>query len=127
MRPTLELLGELAEQASSLAEIELSLVRTELRERGALVSSSLTKVGMGLVFVPIGLTLIFVAFALALRRFGVPADVAFLIVALLLIVAGSFALVSGLKGLKPSSLVPSKSISQISSLMGGLQDGADFR
>jgi hypothetical protein len=65
--------------------------------------------------------------ALALRRFGIPADVAFLIVAQLLLVAGSIALISGLKGLKPSALVPSKSISQISSLMGGLQDGADFR
>jgi hypothetical protein len=45
MRPTLELLGELAEQTRSLMQIELSLVRAELRERGALISSSATKVG----------------------------------------------------------------------------------
>ena len=127
MRPTLELLGELAEQTRSLVQIELSLVRAELRERGALISSSATKVGVGLVFLPIGLALIFVALSLALRRFGISVDVAFLIVALLVMAGGSLALISGLKGLKPVRLIPSKSISQISSLMGELQDGADFR
>jgi len=127
MRPTLELLGELAEQARRLAQLEVSLVRTELRERGALISSSLMKLGVGLVFLPIGLTLIFVAFSLALRRFGIPEDLAFMIVALAAIAAGSFALISGLRGLKLLRLVPSKTVSQISSLMGELQDGADFR
>ena len=99
MRPTLELLGELAEQTRSLVQVELSLLRAELRERGASISSSLTKVGVGLIFLPIGLTLIFVAISLALRRFGIPADLAFLIVALVAIAAGSFALISGLRGL----------------------------
>ena len=80
MRPTLELLGELAEQTRSLVQIELSLLRAELRERGALIFSSLTKVG-GLVFLPIGLTLVFVAVSFA-SAFGIPADLAFLIVAL---------------------------------------------
>jgi Putative Actinobacterial Holin-X, holin superfamily III len=127
MRPTLELLGQLAEQTRSLAQVELALVRAELRERGALVSSNLTKVGAGLVFLPIGAALFLVAVSLALRRFGIPGDLAFLIVALLVIAAGSFALISGLKGLKPSRLAPSKSISQISSLLGELQDGADVR
>jgi Putative Actinobacterial Holin-X, holin superfamily III len=125
MRPTLELLGELAEQTRSLAQVELALVRAELRERGVLVFSNLTKVGAGLVFLPIGVALFLVAVSLALRRFGIPGDLAFLIVALLVIAAGSFALISGLKGLKPSRLAPSKSISQISSLLGELQDGAD--
>jgi hypothetical protein len=68
-----------------------------------------------------------VALSLALRRFGIPSDLAFPIVALLVIAGGSLALISGLKGLKPVRLIPSKSISQISSLMGELQDGADFR
>jgi len=127
MRPTLELLGELAEQTRSLVQVELSLFRAELRERGASISSSLTKVGVGLIFLPIGLSLIFVAISLALRRFGIPADLAFLIVALVAVAAGACALVSGLRGLKPSRLVPSKSISQISSLVGEFQDGADVR
>jgi hypothetical protein len=127
VRPTLELLGELAEQTRSLVQVELSLLRAELRERGASISSNLTKVGVGLIFLPIGLTLVFVAISLALRRLGIPADLAFLIVALVAITVGSFALISGLRGLKPSRLVPSKSISQISSLVGEFQDGADAR
>jgi hypothetical protein len=125
MRPTLELLGELAEQTRSLVHIELALVRAELGERGALVSSNLTKAGAGLVCLPIGVALILVAFSLALRRFGIPTDLAFLIVALLVIVGGSIALITGLRGLKPSRLIPSKSISQVSSLLGEFQDGAD--
>lgn len=127
MRPTLELLSELAEQTRALVQIELSLARAEFRERGALISSSAMKVGVGLVFLPIGLSLILVALSLALRRFGIPADLAFLIVGLLVIAGGSLALISGFKGLKPVRLIPSKSISQISSLLGELQDGADFR
>src|SRR3984885_5978556 len=124
MRPTLELLGVLAEQTRSLVQVELSLLRAELRERGASISSSLTKVGVGFIFLPIGLTLIFVAISLALRRFGIPADLAFLIVAVVAIAVGCLALISGLRGLRPSQLVPSKSISQISSLLGEFQDGA---
>ena len=49
MRPTLELLGDLAEQTRSFVQVELSLVRAELRERGASISSSLKKVGVGLI------------------------------------------------------------------------------
>jgi len=127
MRSTLELLGELAEQTRSFAQVELALVRAELRERGALVFSNLMKVGAGLVFLPIGVALFWVAVSLALRCFGIPVDLAFLIVALFVIAAGAFALISGLRGLKPSRLAPSKSISQISSLLGELQDGADVR
>ena len=127
MRPTLELLGKLAEQTRSLAQVELSLVRAEMRERGASIPSSLAKVGVALIFLPIGLTLIFVAISLALRRFGIPADLSFLIVAVVAIAVGSLALISGLRGLKPSRLIPSKSISQISSLLGEFQDGADVR
>jgi hypothetical protein len=127
VRTTLELLGEFAEQTRSLVQVELSLLRAELRERGASIPSSLTKVGVGLIFLPIGLTLVFVAISLALRRLGIPADLAFLIVALVAITVGYFALISGLRDLKPSRLVPSKSISQISSLVGEFQDGADVR
>ena len=64
---------------------------------------------------------------MSLRRFGIPSDLAFLIVALLVVAAGAFALIFGLRGLKPSRFIPSKSISQVSSLLGELQDGADFR
>jgi hypothetical protein len=68
-----------------------------------------------------GLGLILVACALALTRLGVPLDLAFLILALAVIVVGLVLAWVGVRGLKPSRLVPAKSISQISSLLGGLE------
>jgi hypothetical protein len=126
MRSTLELLGELAEQTRLLAQVELALVRAELSERGALIASNLTKVVVAIVLLPIGAALFFVSVSLALRRFGISADLAFLIVGLCVSAAGAFGLISGIRGLKPSRLAPSKSISQISSLLRGQQDGADL-
>ena len=121
MRPTIELLLDLVRQGQQLATVELSLVRAELSERGGLVASSLGFVVVGLLLLPVGLGLIFVAAGLALTRLGVPLDVAFLILAVVVLVAGWLLMRVGIKGLKPSRLVPAKSISQISSLLGGLE------
>jgi hypothetical protein len=54
MRPTFDLLGKLAEKMRSLVQVELSLVRAELRERGVEISSSLTKVGVAFSFFLLG-------------------------------------------------------------------------
>jgi hypothetical protein len=67
----------------------------------------------------VSLGLVLVAASLALLRFGVPMDLAFLIVAIVAIVISLLLLRSGVAALKPSRLVPAKSISQISSLLGG--------
>ena len=121
MRPTIELLLDLVRQSQQLARVELSLVRAEIRERGGRVVSSLIALAAGLILLPVGLGLIIVAFGLLLARFGVPLDLAFLILALALIAAGLVLVWAGARGLKPSRLLPAKSISQISSLFGGLE------
>ncbi|MFZ0606038.1 MAG: phage holin family protein [Roseiarcus sp.] len=121
MRPTIELLLDLVRQGQRLANVELSLVRAELSERGSLVASSLAFVVVGLVLLPVGVGLIFLAAGLALTRLGVPLDVSFLILAVVVLVTGLLLMRAGIKGLKPSRLVPAKSISQISSLLGGLE------
>jgi hypothetical protein len=121
MRPTIELLLDLVRQGQRLANVELSLVRAELSERGSLVASSLAFVVVGLVLLPVGAGLIFLATGLALTRLGVPLDVSFLILAVVVLVTGLLLMRAGIKGLKPSRLVPAKSISQISSLLGGLE------
>ena len=121
MRPTIELLLDLVRQGQQLATVELSLVRAELSERGGRVASSLAFVVVGLVLLLMGLGLIFLAAGLALTRLGIPLDVAFLILAVVVLVAGLLLMRAGVKGLKPSRLVPAKSISQISSLLGGLE------
>lgn len=118
MRSTVDLLLDLVRQGRELLLVELSLARAELAERGSSISSGLSAVAVGLALLPIGLSLIFVATSLFIARFGVPLDLAFLIVALVVIVAGLLALRSRVRSLKPSQLVPAKSISQISSLLG---------
>ena len=119
MRSTVELLLDLVRQGRELLLVELSLVRAELAERGSSITSGMSAVAVGLVVVPIGLGLIFVATSLFIARFGVPLDLAFLIVALVAIAAGLLALRFGVRSLRPSRLVPAKSISQVSSLLGG--------
>jgi hypothetical protein len=119
VRSTVELLLDLVRQGRELLLVEMSLARTELAEQGRSISSGLSAVAVGLALVPIGLSLIFVAISLFMTRFGVPLELAFLIVALVVIVAGLLALRYGVRSLKPSRLVPAKSISQISLLLGG--------
>jgi hypothetical protein len=119
VRSTVELLLDLVRQGRELLLVEMWLARAELAEQGRSISSGLSAVAVGLALLPIGLSLIFVAISLFIARFGVPLDLAFLIVALVVIVAGLLALRSGVRSLKPSRLVPAKSISQISLLLGG--------
>ena len=86
MQPTLGLLLDLLRQVRELLLIELSLARAELSERGNSIPSNLTAVVIGLVLLPIGAGLLFVALGLFVTRFGLPLDLSFLIVALVVIV-----------------------------------------
>jgi hypothetical protein len=119
MRSTTELLSDLVRQSQQLLRIELSLIRAELGERGSLIATSLTALAVGLVLLLAGLGLVLVALSLWLARFGVPLDLAFLIVAGVVIAAALLLLWRGVRGLKPSRLVPARSLSQISSLLEG--------
>ena len=121
MRSTIELLLDLVRQSQQLLRIELSLVRAELSERGSLIATSLTALTVGLVLLLAGVGLFLVALSLLLLRFGIPHDLAFLIVALAVIATALLFVWSGVRGLKPSRLVPARSISQISSLLEGLE------
>ena len=118
MRSTVELVRDLVRQGRELLRVELLLARAEFAERGNSALLSLTVVGVGLALLGVGLGLIFVAFSLFMARF-VPLDLAFLVVALVTMTAGSLAVRFGARNLQPSRLLPEKSISQISSLLGG--------
>jgi uncharacterized membrane protein len=119
VRSTVDLVHDLVRQGRELLRIEVLLARTEFAERGNSALLGLTVVGFGLALLGIGLGLIFVALSLFIARFGVPLDLAFLVVALVTMTAGLLAVLSGARNLQPSRLLPEKSISQISSLMGG--------
>jgi len=120
MQPALGLLLDLMRQVRELLLVELSLAQAELRERGKSIPSSLTAVVIGLILLPVGVVLFFVAVSLFLRRFGAPLDLSFLIVGLVLLAGGALTLRWGANRLKPSRLAPVKSMSQISSLLGEL-------
>ena len=125
MRSPLELLIELARQIRELLRIELALVGAEISERASGIPSSLTAVIIGMVLLPVALGLLLVAASLFFLRFGVPLDLAFLIVAVVAIAASLILLRWGVGGLRPSRLVPAKSIAQISSLFGGPQGDSE--
>lgn len=112
------LLFDLLRQVRELLSVELSLAQAELRERGESIPSSLTAVVIGLILLPIGAVLLFVAISLLLTRLGLPLDLSFLVVAVVLLSGGSLTLLWGAKRLKPSRLAPVKSMAQISSLLG---------
>jgi hypothetical protein len=118
MRPALEL-RDLLDQVRELARVELSLFRAEIGERTSGIPSSLLAVVVGGVLLCVAVALVLVAAALFLMRFGLPLVLAFLIVAVVGIVVSLILLRTGVAALKPSRLVPAKSISQISSLLGG--------
>src|SRR5580704_126481 len=118
MRPALEL-RDLLDQVRELVRVELSLFRAELGERTREIPASLMAVVVGGVLLCVSLGLVLVAASLSLLRFGLPLDLAFLIVAVGAIVISLILLRSGVSTHKPSRLGTSKSISQISSLFGG--------
>lgn len=119
MRSTLELSHDVIDQVRDLARAELSLFRAEMNERASEIPPSLIAVGIGFVVLPVGVGLILVAASLFLFRYGLPLDLAFLIVAVIAIAISLLLLRSGVARLKLSRFVPTKSISQISSLFGG--------
>jgi hypothetical protein len=124
MRSTLELLADLLSEVRQLLRVELSLVRTEIGELSAGIPSSLAALIVGIVLLPTALGLILVAAALFLARCGLPTDAAFLMVALVAILASFLLLRVGASKLKPSRLLPAKSLAQISSLLGGVEPWA---
>jgi hypothetical protein len=119
MRPALEL-RDLLDQVRELTRVELSLLRTEIGERTSGIPSRLLAVVVGGVLLCVSIGLVLFAASLSLLRFGLPLDLAFLIVAIVAIMIGLILLRSGVAALKPSRFVPAKTISQISSLFGGL-------
>jgi hypothetical protein len=121
MTSTLELCADLLSEVRELIRVELSLVPTEIAERSAGIPTSLGALAVGVVLLPIGVGLVLVAVGLFLTRFGLPTDMALFIVALLAILASYALLRIGVAGLKPSGLVPAKSLAQISSLLEGAE------
>src|ERR1700735_4596827 len=103
MRPALEM-RDLLDEVRELVRVELSLFRAEIGERTSGISSSLMAVVVGGVLLCVSLGLILVAASLSLLRFGLPLDLAFLIVAVVAIVISLILLRLGIRAIQHSPL-----------------------
>ena len=115
---TSRLLADLFRDTRRLIAAEIDLAREELSEsRGHLTTGLAALVG-GAAFLLVGLVLLLASSSLFLIRLGAPMDVAFLAVGVTTILIGWLLLWSGTKALQPRKLLPSRSLAQISSLLG---------
>lgn len=94
-----ELLSELGEQARRLVSAEIELAKAELREEAAKLKASASAVAVGGVLLLLG-AIAFVAFAIAVLDTFMPLWLAALIVTVLLLAVGAFAVKRGLNRMK---------------------------
>jgi hypothetical protein len=113
----IELLAGLVRQVASLWTIEVDLARAELAESSSRAAGGLAKVAAGAVFLLAGFFFFLAALAAFLVRLGLPVDLSCVIVALGALIAGGLILRAGARAFEPRSLLPHRTIDQISSLM----------
>jgi Putative Actinobacterial Holin-X, holin superfamily III len=116
---TRRLAGDLLSQIADLMSIEGRLIRAELNETSAKVTSAVIILAGGAVFAFGGLCMLMVAAAAALMRLGVAADMACLIVALVGLGVGSIVLLLGARALSSAEWLPTRSLRQLASIIGG--------
>jgi hypothetical protein len=119
-KSTPRLFSEWMEQARLLLIAEIALFQAELAERTRSAVGSLVGALAGCLLLFAGFVVFLVAISLFLERLGIPRDVAFLLVAVVVMVVGALLLLSGARGLRPSRLAPTRTLAQITSLLKGL-------
>ena len=115
----LDLLAQLVRQAAALWTIEVDLLRAELAESSSRAMGGLAKLVVGAVFLLAGFFFLLAALAALLVRLGLPVDLSCLIVAVVALIGGLILLRAGASAFTSRSLLPRRSIDQISSLIGG--------
>ncbi len=116
--PTRQLVADLVRQVSDVISIEARLLRTELSEASAKAASGMAFLAGGLAIALAGLFILLGAAAAWLVRLGTPLDIACFIVAAMALLAGGILLVFGMRSLSPAKLLPTRSLNQLSSLIG---------
>jgi hypothetical protein len=114
----LELLAQLVKQVAALWTIEVDLLRAELAESSSRAMGGLAMVVVGAVFLLAGFFFLLAALTALLVRLGLPVDLSCLIVAVVALIGGLLLLRAGANAFTSRSLLPRRSIDQISSLIG---------
>jgi hypothetical protein len=115
----LDLLAQLVKQVTALWTIEVDLLRAELAESSSRAIGGLAKLVVGAVFLLAGFFFLLAALTALLVRLGLPVDLSCLIVAVVALIGGLILLRAGAIAFTSRSLLPRRSIDQISSLIGG--------
>jgi len=114
----LDLLAQLVKQVTTLWTIEVDLLRAELAESSSRAIGGIVKIAVGAVFLLAGFFFLLAALTALLVRLGLPVDLSCLIVAVVALVGGGLLLRAGISAFAARSLLPRRSIDQISSLIG---------
>jgi Putative Actinobacterial Holin-X, holin superfamily III len=116
--PTPQLIDDLIKQLRQLASSEIDLLKSELAQSAGSLTLGVSALAAGAGIVFAGLVVLLTAGGFFLVRLGAPPDVAFLIVALAALLGGWLLIRSGGKAIQPGRLLPRRSLSQISALLG---------
>jgi len=114
----LDLLAQLVKQVTTLCAIEVDLLRAELSESSSRAIGGVAKIAVGAVFLLAGFFFLLAALTALLVRLGLPVDLSCLVVALVALIGGGLLLRAGTSAFAARSLLPRRSIDQISSLIG---------
>jgi len=114
--PTRELTAELIEQISDLILVEGRLLRAELQETSTRLLSGMVCLAGGFCVLLAALVILLAAGAALLMRLGLAPDLACLVAAAVGLAAGGGLALWGVKSLKARSLLPERSLRQVSSL-----------
>jgi Putative Actinobacterial Holin-X, holin superfamily III len=116
--PTLQLFEDFFKQCLQLISCEFNLVKSELPQSVGSLASAVSALVGGAVMMVAGIIIMLAAISLFLVRLGAAPDVAFLIVAAVSLLGGWMLIRMGGKAMQPSGLLPTRSLFQLSSLLG---------
>ena len=109
-----ELFGNLVTQLSTLFRKEVQLARAEVGEKVGQATGSIAYLAIGGVLLLAALIILLEALVAFVAYLGVPVPWARLIVGVVVALVGYALVRSGMSGLKASSLVPDRTVEQLS-------------
>lgn len=121
-RGIITLITDVIGDTTDLFQTEIRLIRAEINDNVARLTSSITVVGSGAVIALAALIILLHGVVSWLALAGVPPHWGFLLVGILTAAVAAAALSKGLKDLKASRLVPDRSIQQLKADLAAVKE-----
>ena len=113
-RTTAQLLTDLYTELTGLFRKEIALVKTEMSEKVGQLAGGVAYAVAGGVLALVGVIFLLQALVYGIAYlFGIPEEIATLIVGLLVTGAGAFLVLSGVRAMKLDSLAPNRALRQV--------------